>query len=68
MEDDFDDNDDDLFVWVDALRPNKQFFSHVGIISCLPEFNQRIKCLAQAHSTVTLPAVSLELATLRSQV
>ena len=27
------------FVCVDALHPSHQFFSHVGIFSCLPGLN-----------------------------
>ena len=57
------------FVCVDALRSSQQFFSHVGMFSCLPgltSIKQRIKCLAEGHNTV--PLVSLELATLGSKV
>ena len=49
-----------MFVCFDALCHSKQFFSHVGMISCLPE----IKCLAHGHKTVTARAVSLKLETL----
>ena len=28
------------FVYVDALHPSQQFFSHVGTIFCLPRLNQ----------------------------
>ena len=30
----------EIFVCVDALHPNQQSFSHVGMISCLPGLNQ----------------------------
>ena len=30
------------FFCVDALRPSQQFFSHVGMISCLTGFNRLI--------------------------
>ena len=56
-----------LFVCVGALLPSQQFFNHVGMSSwILTSTKQRIKCLAQGHNTV--PLVSLELMTLRSQV
>ena len=29
-----------MFVCVDALHPSQQFFSHVGMIPCLPGFNK----------------------------
>ena len=54
-----------MFVCVDALHPSQQFFSHVGMFSCLHELTStkgRIKCLAQGHNTVRI--VSLELPTL----
>ena len=43
-----------------ALRPSQQIFSHVGTISCFHELNQ------PWVAKVTPPAVSLELASLRS--
>ena len=55
---------DNGFVCFDALHPSQQFFSHVVIISCLTSFKQQIDCLVQGHKTATLPAMSLELATL----
>ena len=55
-----------MLVCVDALHSSKQFFSHVGTISCLPGLSQytkqRIKCPAQGHNTV--PSESLKLVTL----
>ena len=55
-----------FFFCVDALCPSQQFFSHVG--TGLPGLNryleQRIKCFAQRHNTVTPPTVKLEPATL----
>ena len=51
-----------LTVCVDALHPSQQFFIHVGTLCT----KQRTKCHAQGHNTV--PLLSLELTTLRSQV
>ena len=58
-----------LFVCVGALMPTQQFFSHVGMIFCLPGLNQyykqQIKYLAQGQNTMT--PVSIKLATLDPQ-
>ena len=35
-----------VFVCFDALHPSQRFFSHMGMISCLPGLNQQIKCFA----------------------
>ena len=32
-----------IFVCFDALHPSQQFFSHVGMISCLPGLNQYLE-------------------------
>ena len=48
----------------DALHPSQQFFSYVGMFSCLSGLKstkQRITCLVQGHNTV--PPVSIKLAT-----
>ena len=44
-----------LFVYVDALCPSQQFFSHVWTFSGLN--HQRIKCLA--HGLNTMPPFTL---------
>ena len=50
----------------DALFSSQQFFSHVGMISYLPGLNQHYD--VDSVSLKAWPAVSLELATLRSPV
>ena len=44
-----------LFVCVDALHPSQQFFSHVGMISCLPDsvfLKDTTQCLCESRSQV----------------
>ena len=55
-----------LSVCFDTLRPSQQFADVSGRFSIYLgcSIKQRIKCLAQGHHTVTLPAVILELAVL----
>ena len=44
-----------IYVCVDVARPIRQFFSHLGTISCFLGFESAdlAVCLAQGHSTVT---------------
>ena len=44
----------DLFVWVEALRPSQQFFSHVGTEPPLPGYYQYFlggKCILFKDTT-----------------
>ena len=57
---------DCLFVWVEALRPSHQFFSHVRAFSWVEPVLLKMKCLAQGHNIA--PLVRFEPTTLRSRV
>ena len=51
-----------LYVRFYYLRLGQHFFSHVGTsLPGLTSTKQQIKCLAQAHNTITLPAVSRQI-------
>ena len=44
----------DVFVWVEALRPSQQFFSHVGTEPPLPGYYQYFlggKCILLKDTT-----------------
>ena len=60
-----------LFVCVDALCPVNDFSVMPGSFPLFLDgtsIKQQIKCLAEGHKTVTLPAVRFKLATLQSPV
>ena len=54
----------------DILSPSQQLSCHFGTTTCLPDpsWVEQITSIVQGHNTVTLPAVSLKLASIRSTV
>ena len=55
-----------LFVWFNSLHPSQHFSVMSERVSLgRNRTKQQIKCLAKGHNTVTLLAVSLQLATLQ---